>query len=89
MNLMTRLSSDARHARRLRAARAEIRRVERTIARRRSAPNPGYDELRDPLFVSVMTLAVVVLIADLFTDFDTSILGGWCMAALTAIRSLT
>lgn len=75
MNLMSRLSSDARHRRRMRAARAEIRRAERAIEKRQRAAQPGYDELSDPFFLGVMALAVVVLVFDL--GADSSVLGDW------------
>lgn len=74
MNLFSRLSSDARHARRLREARSEIRRVERTAAERRRLPDPGYDELSDPLFIFVVLLALAVLVMDIRGDIDTSII---------------
>lgn len=78
MNLMSRLSSDARHRRRLRAARAEIRRAQRAIEKRQRAANPGYDELSCPFFVGVMVLAVVVLAFDL--GADSSVLSEWFQA---------
>ena len=31
----------------------------------RSTPQPGYDELRDPLFIGVMLLALITLALDL------------------------
>lgn len=85
MNLMSRLSADGRHRRRLREARAEIRRVERAVRMRQRAPEPGYDELRDPLFLATMAIAIFVLIFDLHDR--TSVLVDWVQLALAAVRS--
>jgi hypothetical protein len=75
MNLMSRLSADGRARKRLREARAEIRRAERSIRKRNRPANPGYDELRCPYFIGVMVLALVVLFFDLRAD--SSALVGW------------
>lgn len=87
MNLMSRLFADARSARRLRAARAEIRRTDRALAKRFSQDNPGYDELSDPLFIVIMALAVLVIVLDVRGEGGTSVVLGWLRAAASAIGS--
>jgi hypothetical protein len=87
MNLMSRLFADARSARRLRAARAEIRRTERALARRFRQDNPGYDELSDPLFIAIMVLAALVIVLDVRGAGDASVILTWLRVAASAIWS--
>ena len=65
MNLMSRLSADGRARRRLREARAEIRRADRAVRRRQRAASPGYGEVSRPWFLLTMAVALVVLFFDL------------------------
>lgn len=87
MNLMSRLFPPAKQRLRLHAARAAIRRAERSVARRRAPANPGYDELKDPIFISIMTIAALMLVADLLADVGASLLGSWYAAAVDVLRS--
>lgn len=91
MNLMSRLTADVRHARRLRDARAQIRRAERAEAAKRNAqrrlPRPGYDELSDPVFMCTMVVAVFVIVLDIRGDIDTSFVIDGLRGAAAALRS--
>lgn len=87
MNLMTRLFADARSARRLRAARAEIRRTDRAVAKRFRQDNPGYDELSDPLFIVIMVLAALVIVLDVRGDDGASVILAWLRDIASAVRS--
>ena len=44
--------------------RLAVAQADRLLARHKRAPNPGYDELRSPVFLTVMALAVLVLVVD-------------------------
>jgi len=88
MNLMSRLFADTRQERRLRQARAEIRRVERELAKRRRIAEPGYDDLNDPVFFAVMLAAVIVLVVDVRGDVNASVLLHWFHAAVAALKGL-
>lgn len=46
-------------------SRLAIRRADRVKRRALRSPNPGYDELRNPLFIGVTALAVLVLLVDM------------------------
>lgn len=83
MNLMSRLSSDARRARRLRQARAAIRRTERAIAARKLS-DPGYDEISNPVFVTVMLSAVAVMVLDIRGVIDTAAPFEWLRSIVAA-----
>ncbi|MGE0333198.1 MAG: hypothetical protein AB7P37_21165 [Ramlibacter sp.] len=65
MSVLRGLQARFNHWRRMRQSRAAVRRAERAISRRARLSGPGYDELRHPVFVAVMALAMLVLMADL------------------------
>lgn len=64
MMTINRLRQRARHGWRLAQARRLIAQVNRRHAQRQRVPNPGYDELRSPLFLTVLVAAVLVLVLD-------------------------
>lgn len=84
MNLMTRLTSDARRARRLRQARAAIRRADRAIAKRTHPSDPGYDEISNPVFVTVMLSAVTVMVLDIRGVIDSAVPFEWLRSIVAA-----
>lgn len=85
MKLLERLGARLRHRRRLRAARRDIRRTQRSIEARQRAANPGYDELRCPIFIGTMLLAVAVLVLDIREDISPSVIQEWARAAMSAL----
>lgn len=86
--LLSRLFADPRRARRLRQARAEIRRTVRVTAERQRLRDPGYDELMDPKFITVMLLSVIVLVLDVRGLVDWSALIGWFHAIVALLRGM-
>ncbi len=88
MTLLSRLLADTREARRLRQARAAIRRAEHALAERQRIVEPGYDDLNNPVFFAVMLVAVIVLVADIRGDMDSSVLISWFRAAAAALKGI-
>lgn len=64
MITMNRLHGRARFALHKWQARRLLARINRRQALGRRLPEPGYDELSNPVFLGVMALAVVVLVVD-------------------------
>lgn len=53
------------HAKARHDSRRAIAQANRIKARTLRSSNPGYDELRNPLFIGVMVLATLVLLVDM------------------------
>lgn len=86
MKLFARASSITRALlpRRMRIA---FCRRDRTVVSSVRIPDPGYDELSDPLFVVVFLLAIAVLVADIQGGIDTSFVLEWLRSAVAMVRS--
>lgn len=65
MLTINRIRQRMRHASYARQSRRLIAHANRVQARALRKPSPGYDELRNPLFVCVMALALLVLLVDM------------------------
>lgn len=64
MITLNRLRHRLVHAKAMRDSRCAVAHANRIKARTLRSPNPGYDELRHPLFIGVMALAALVLLVD-------------------------
>lgn len=64
MITINRIRQRMRQARHARQSRRLIAQANRLQARALRKANPGYDELRSPLFKGVMALATLVLVVD-------------------------
>lgn len=87
MKLFARASSIARalFPRRMRIA---FCRRDRTVVSSVRIPDPGYDELSDPLFLVVFLLAIAVLVADIQGGIGASFILEWLRAAVAMVRGL-
>ena len=59
--------------------------ADRAVARARRAPNPGYDELIEPVFAIVMTAAVLALVFD--PGPDSRALLDWLRSVVATVRA--
>lgn len=76
---MKRLQRRLKHAQHRWIVHCAVRRADAFLARSRPRPSPGYDELAEPAFVIVMTLAVIALVCDLSVDVQQ--VASWLNAA--------
>lgn len=81
MNLQTVYERLLRHV----ARRAAVRRADRILRASLRRPNPGYDELIEPVFVLVMLAAVAALVFDLRAEGQQVL--AWVQSVIDAVRA--